>query len=336
MCFQEVDRGSSLGELREALAPHGFDAVVQDRKDFPVVNATFFKRDRFVVSWVDHRSRVLLAGLMLPDGREVGIVNVHLEAGAGNASEAQRKAQLTSALRRARARKPWCIVACGDFNSTLRPASDLHTLLTESGLSKVPCTGSTLAVPGYADVLDHIWAGKQLRARAVLGSERTILRRLEAAGLPDTENPSDHLPVAAIFVVQQLDVPSGAHAPPMVEPPQETSNAIRREWLEILRLSAAGIAPPSGGRKRALREQKKLEAAFLATLGAEEATGLRRWHAAAKEAANRLVAETVAAALARLQQRPCGPAAGGSSQESGAKALDPGGTLWQRSRLRGA
>merc|ERR1719387_1225028 len=100
LCFQEVDRQHAERELLDLLQGPGFSAVMQARKDFPVVNATFFKHTHFRLAWEVHRSRALLLGLELPDGRTIGVVNVHLQAGAEKGDEAYRVSQLSSALRR--------------------------------------------------------------------------------------------------------------------------------------------------------------------------------------------------------------------------------------------
>jgi len=334
LCFQEIDRARMLGPMQELMAKAGFDVVVQDRGDFPVVNAVFFQRNRLSLSWVDHRSRVLLVGLALPDGRQVGLVNVHLEAGNAPKNEEQRKAQVTSALRRVRSRNPWCVAVCGDFNSKLlKPESVMPDILAEAGLSKVPSSGFTFLVHDHVDTYDHIWAGEALRAEAVLGSDTAAFCGCEDVGLPNDQYPSDHLPVAAIFrVASNSAAVAGAEAemapaPPALATPACLSVAVREEWLQIRRL-----AESCDSSKASRKQQKRLEAAFLATLDAEERAALCTWQAAAAHASRLAVAAAVAAACAALD------ASGACVARNVAEApqclvegpkppLDPGGEL---------
>mmetsp|Transcript_35123 Transcript_35123/g.100871 ORF Transcript_35123/g.100871 Transcript_35123/m.100871 type:complete len:388 (+) Transcript_35123:84-1247(+) len=326
LCFQEVDREHALSALNETLAEHGFAGVVQDRKGFPVVNAVFFKHDRFSLSWADHRSRALLLGLVLTDGRQLGLVNVHLEAGTGQKNEEQRKAQMTSALSRMRSRKPWSVVVCGDFNAQLQPDSHLSSLLTDSGLTKVPSSGVTFAVHDYTDVLDHIWTGTALRAIAVLGSRAARLRMIEAAGLPDHEHPSDHLPVGAIFSVKQPVMSATALVAPVVEAPVSSSEDVLHEWVEILRMAGLGCQT-----KAQKRQQRKVEVAFLSTLHSEEALALCKWREDAVSAARAILDGAVLRACAVVRSSHvsyCSP-------KHEMAAFDPGGRFGKLVRWQG-
>jgi len=301
---------TALQEVQQLMAAHGFNALVQDRKGFAVVNATFFKASRFQLVWSDHRSRVLLCSLLLPDGRELGIANVHLEASAGARNEAQRASQLKSALRRLRSRASWCEVVCGDFNSSLQMDSPLRAQLVQADLATAAAsTGLTYAAPGYHDTLDHIWAGKAMRPVAVLGSSSQALGAIKAVGLPDAEHPSDHLPVATTFHL----APSGRGRLPLaVEPPIEVSEALRTEWLLLLR-----SAPLPGAPKREVRQQRCLEVAFLEIVSSDEAAKLRAWKVAAAEAAGELLQAAVRrAALA---------AADVVAKANASQTFDPGG-----------
>jgi len=311
MCFQEVDRSSSLAHISQMLTASGFVAVVQERKGFPVVNATFFKASRLRHAWSQHRSRALLVGLVLADGREVCVANVHLEAGGGDRNEKQREDQLTSVLKRVRG----STVVCGDFNSCFGHGSRLETQLVDAGLARAPTKGITLAQAdtGYADILDHIWASKNLVACLVLGSKSGELDAIRLTGIPNATHPSDHLPVAATFTFK----PSSRSGQfffrvPVVDVPAAPGKETREEWLQICWFAGAGAG------KRAAREQKQLEAAFLEILGAEDAANLRDWRKAASGAAKDIVATAVKGALEALRAVEFVPVAQ-------SKAFDPGG-----------
>mmetsp|Transcript_33196 Transcript_33196/g.45125 ORF Transcript_33196/g.45125 Transcript_33196/m.45125 type:complete len:388 (+) Transcript_33196:65-1228(+) len=327
LCFQEVDREHALSALNETLAEHGFAGVVQDRKGFPVVNAVFFKHDRFSLSWADHRSRALLLGLVLTDGRQLGLVNVHLEAGTGQKNEEQRKAQMTSALSRMQSRKPWCVVACGDFNAQLQPGSHLSNLLTDNGLAKVPSSGITYSASGYTDVLDHMWTGTALCATKVLGSSAARLRTVEASGLPDHEHPSDHLPIGTIFLVKQPSVSAGALVAPMVEIPVSSTAEVRHEWVEILRMAGLGCQT-----KAQRKQHRKIEAAFLATLHSEEAAALCKWREDAVSSARAILDGAVSRARAAVKSIHVST----FPPKHEMKTFDPGGSLGEIIRWQGA
>jgi len=314
ICVQELDTScSAREEVQRLMAAHGFDAVVQDRKGFPVVNATFFKASRFHLSWSEHRSRVLLCTLTLPDGRELGIANVHLQAGAAPCDETQRASQLKSALRRLRSRASCCEVVCGDFNSSLEATSPLRAQLMQAGLATAAGTGPTYLTPGYHDTLDHVWAGGALRPKTVLGSSSQTLKAIKATGLPDREHPSDHLPVATVFRMGSGGGP--VTGLPSVEPPTEVSEALRDEWLLVLR-----SAPPPGAPKCKSRDQRRLEAAFLATAGADEAERLSAWRAAAAEAASEVLRLVTCRAVMAANA-----AAAAAADQVVLKGFDPGG-----------
>lgn len=310
LCFQEVDLETALAEISSVLDENGFIAVIQDRQRFPVVNATFFKASRLRLVWTQHRSRALVVGLAFPDGRQLSVANVHLEAGGHENNEKQRNAQLASVLKRVHGPT----VVCGDFNSCLAHESPLRVQLAKAGLVRAPTKGITLAQTcGYADVLDHIWASECLRAVLVLGSSSEALAALKSTGMPDETHPSDHLPVAATFCFMQNShcghLPQNVAA---VEAPSVPGEEMRQEWVRICR-----CAEFDGG-KRAAREQRQLEAAFLELLSHDEAANLKQWRDAATKAAKDIVATVVAKVIKE------GAGDLPSAAES-FKAFDPGG-----------
>jgi len=296
MCFQEVDLGESLMALREFLSAHGYTAVVQERKGFPVVTATFFKASLFRLLWSQHRSRALIIGLALADGRELCVANVHLEAGGGERNENQRKAQLTSVLKRVSGNT----IVCGDFNSDLTHGSQLHSKLVDSGLVRAPTRGFTLAqASGYADILDHIWASENLKACCVLGSSAQELDIIQATGIPNESHPSDHLPIAAMFGLKKsLTCEWHPHSLPIVQVPVEPNEEVRNEWLQICACAEVG------GCKQAVREQKQLEAAFFEVVSYEEATHLCNWRTSANKAAKHVLSEAVKRAIDSIEPIP--------------------------------
>lgn len=99
---------------------------------------------------------------------------------------------------------------------------------------------------------------------------------------------------------------------PVVDVPAAPGKETREEWLQICWFAGAGAG------KRAAREQKQLEAAFLEILGAEDAANLRDWRKAASGAAKDIVATAVKGALEALRAVEFVPVAQ-------SKAFDPGG-----------
>lgn len=296
MCFQEVDLGESLKEIREFLSAHGYTAVVQERKEFPVVTATFFKASLFRLLWSQHRSRALIIGLALADGRELCVANVHLEAGGGDRNENQRKAQLTSVLKRVSGNT----IVCGDFNSDLTHGSQLRSKLVDSGLVRAPTRGVTLAqASGYSDILDHIWASENLKACCVLGSSAQELDIIQATGIPNESHPSDHLPIAAMFCLKQsLTCEWDTYCLPVVQVPVEPDEDVRNEWLQICACAEVGAC------KQAVREQKRFETAFLEVISHEEATNLCIWRTSANKAAKHVLSEAVKHAIMSIEAAP--------------------------------
>eukprot|EP00931_Biecheleriopsis_adriatica_P003811 TRINITY_DN10556_c0_g1_i1.p1 TRINITY_DN10556_c0_g1~~TRINITY_DN10556_c0_g1_i1.p1 ORF type:complete len:380 (-),score=79.52 TRINITY_DN10556_c0_g1_i1:70-1209(-) len=314
LCFQEVEKGCSLEPLQEFLVQKGYKVVVQDKGDFPVVNVTFYKADRLRLEWEQHRSRVLLVGLSLPDGRVLGVANVHLEAGNTQHDEGQRRSQLESALKKMKARKPWCSIVCGDFNSSLSEGEPLHMLLTNGGLTRAAASGPTFARPRWADTFDHVFSCERLRAKVVLGSSAAAMKEI-LAGLPNAEIPSDHLPIAASFHVEE---PATNKLSDGVVLPASLSEDVIREYVAIASLAKTNVS------KRERKQQKRLEKAFLEALSENEASTLVQWREE--------LAQLVEAAVALLTWRAAEKAKAHSNTAEVATnswsqaAFDPGGS----------
>eukprot|EP00949_MAST-11_sp_MAST-11-sp1_P004870 g4870.t1 len=95
------------------------------------------------------------------------------------------------------------IIIGGDFNNACEgEESDLRRSWSAFSLSRV-CTGPTYAgTQGMLETLDHVLFSPGLQSidastSPTLGKEE--LAQLEATGLPNKVNPSDHLPVMAAF-----------------------------------------------------------------------------------------------------------------------------------------
>jgi hypothetical protein len=316
--------------LRETLATKGFQEVLQE-KVHTLTCVTFFKTARLKLIWSQSRSRALLAGFALPDGRELGIANVHLQAGPNHQDESQRMSQLQSVLSRLNRCRPWCQVVCGDFNSELCEGSALPQVVSDTSLRRVALCGPTYIAKDYAGVLDHIFVGPGLKQRAVLGSDATALSAIIACGLPNAEYPSDHLPVAALFQVERFCNPppaprSTALETPVPEAPTSVDAGIRLEWVEISRLSS--LSPLSVSKKefaRMLREQRELENAFLAAIGSDAARKLTSWRWQAAEAARSLVQQAVRGALIAARSSNDVEVVGMATSCTSAQVFDPGG-----------
>merc|ERR1711966_569921 len=262
--------------------------VVQDRKGFEVVNVTFLKASRLRLLHAQHRSRTLVMGVALPDGRELSIANVHLEAGGGVKNEKQRAAQLHSVLKRLSG----SVVVCGDFNSHVSDGSQLRTQLVEADLARAPTKGITLSQKsGYADTLDHIFESRDMKVRLVLGSSPEVLEKIATEGMSDSVHPSDHLPVAATFSVGRAAQRSNSTSAPVVEEPACPAEEMRCEWVQI-----CWHAPISRD-KRMVRDHRQIEAAFLELVTDVEAANLQQWRETATKAAKSIVAGVVWAAV---------------------------------------
>eukprot|EP00747_Dinoflagellata_sp_TGD_P201621 gnl/TRDRNA2_/TRDRNA2_75098_c0_seq2.p1 gnl/TRDRNA2_/TRDRNA2_75098_c0~~gnl/TRDRNA2_/TRDRNA2_75098_c0_seq2.p1 ORF type:complete len:419 (+),score=40.51 gnl/TRDRNA2_/TRDRNA2_75098_c0_seq2:72-1259(+) len=308
LCFQEVDVHRFASELNSFLLARGFVGVLQERKKgFPVVNATFFRANRLRLTWAVHRSSALILGFRSSEGLTLNIANVHLKAGASMAEAAQREAQLTSILSWLGAKPSSASVVCGDFNSNLAGDDPLHEALVRGGLRRARSAGGpTIAVSGYTDVLDHIWCSNCLRPSA------EVLGVITAAGLPDIEHPSDHLPVVGTLDIRTRPPKAVAEASllPLMPATDDGDGFVPDEnvwqtWLAILWQAGPGTTNSTSRSIRraaaaAVREQREFEDAFLATLGLREATLLRNWRDWAHNTAATTVANVVERACANI------------------------------------
>lgn len=278
LCLQELEVGISLELVQSFLEEKGFDVAVQDREGHPVINATFFRRS-LRLSWVTSRSRVLITGLLLPNGHEVSVMNVHLDS----KQQDQRAAQLTKSLQKMSMARSTYQVVCGDFNSNLALDTHLSDLLAEHGLFRTPTKGCTHSL---GSALDHLCSTQHLAPRRVL--QPASQRQLQ--GLPNKECPSDHLPVAASFelLLPQWQCP----ALPVARLPPE----LLMDWSELL---ALGLR--SNSSKKARKEQKQLEESFLSSTSPDFSLELTRWRDSRRAAAQAICRHAVLQALVLLR-----------------------------------
>merc|ERR1711998_631668 len=97
-----------------------------------------------------------------------------------------------------------------------------------------------------------------MEAEAVLGDTSEDLAAL-IYRIPNAEHPSDHLPVGALFRMDDSEVTF-----PAVEFPETVDDAVCEEWFEIVQF--AGLQKG----KQARKQQRKLEDAFLATCSPDD------------------------------------------------------------------
>mmetsp|Transcript_62153 Transcript_62153/g.166402 ORF Transcript_62153/g.166402 Transcript_62153/m.166402 type:complete len:369 (+) Transcript_62153:180-1286(+) len=227
ICLQEMSF-EHFPEVAEALGTNGYTGVMQDDRKRapgqPVGAATFFGSG-YTMVWDLHRTRTLAIGLS--DGQRIAaVVNCHLE---GNpAAWAARVSQLKSCLQQVAKMDHHALVVAGDFNAQ-EPSAAAYFLAGEGvpegmlewgyevpacgkpdhsyALQKVYPSGNgeyTFTISGGAEhlvMLDQIWFSSSLILQAYRdpswGSE--FDKQVVVGGLPNKQNPSDHLPLAATF-----------------------------------------------------------------------------------------------------------------------------------------
>lgn len=294
ICLQELEKGSSLEKVQGFLAEQGFACETQQREgknSFHVVNATFFKADRFRVNWSESRSRVLLTGLLLPNGREICVLNVHL---AANGAAATRSSQLAHALQKMQGIISSYKIICGDFNDRLESDSPLIPLLAELGVSRTAPCGFTHYC-GLA--LDHICVSSGLSQQLVLTSTQKELADLRQRSLPDTEHPSDHFPVAGLFHLK----PSDWQLPKLPEVPHALPGELEA-WRELCLEDLQPLPRDKKLRKEQRKAQQQLEESFFSALPGSE-QGLRKWREETQAAARALCVLVLDDALAAVRKQ---------------------------------
>lgn len=230
--LQEVDFEVFQDSFLDPLSQAGYLGVMQNHvrrtTEQPCGNATFWKREKLILQWAEHRSRTLITGFSLLDGTSAGsrvtVINAHLESSPSKCG--QRAAQLHSALGKVCSSD--AVILGGDFNTgTDSPINAVlrnfrwhgHALAAayehpdaETTAQASECTFA--ASGGHRYAIDHIfYSHEKLRPTALLEALPEDLRfkclGVACKGLPDAHVPSDHIPIGAIFAVSptQADVP---------------------------------------------------------------------------------------------------------------------------------
>jgi len=241
ICLQEVEF-NVFDDILSTLRIHGYDGIMQATKKHSTNHhhgvATFWKEERFLLKFVDHRSRVMITTVedVQNSNCSVSIINVHLQ---GNPDEfVTRVRQLQKALRSIILKSPedrYAIIA-GDFNCPLVSAcgtylqhGNFHTsdevyewgrCIALSDLKKIPSHpfrfSSTypsnlspihdsityMRSPGSGVFLDQIWhvsdSMSVVRIRNSFDSMQEK-REILKTGLPNHFHGSDHLPVGCVM-----------------------------------------------------------------------------------------------------------------------------------------
>merc|ERR1712226_744527 len=89
------------------------------------------------------------------------------------------------------------------------------------------------ATHAHGHALDHVWANMSMEPEAVLASSSQVLSEILRGKIPNAVHPSDHLPVGAIFRLQD----SSEFTFPAVELPTAVDVAISDEWFEVIQFA---------------------------------------------------------------------------------------------------
>ena len=210
LCLQEVEV-SVFAALQKGLAGSGYSGThALKGANRPDGCATFFRGSRFTLA---HTQRIAfadgdgransghIAQLLLLDreGKRLAVLNTHLKWDPPDTPRERQWGyrqivQSIEALRTDAGPSAGQIV-CGDFNVT--PQSDVVEALLSAGFDYahrhcgviVTCNSN-----GQPKLIDYLFHSQSLRAQPVIPAlidARTIL--------PSSEQPSDHLPLAAQF-----------------------------------------------------------------------------------------------------------------------------------------
>jgi len=139
LCLQEMEAQHFSSFFQPKLADRGYTGIMQEENDKPkdVGVATFFKKSKFTLDWVQSKSRALLTGLRLnhPSDAEfpiiIDVANVHLEGNPVKVDTrfSQIKSVLSSLQERSQQTKDktFFSLICGDFNCT--EESQIYSLI---------------------------------------------------------------------------------------------------------------------------------------------------------------------------------------------------------------
>jgi endonuclease/exonuclease/phosphatase family metal-dependent hydrolase len=211
ICLQEVELGT-FAALKHRLTPLGYVAQhARKRGGKPDGCAIFYREAAFelvdtrVIEYADgaegqaNSGHIALLVLLRAGNRRVGIANTHLTwdppgtPTAAKLGHRQALQLLNECQKLAPSSHGWLI--CGDLNAT--PDSDIVALL-ESAAFRYSHAGLahayTCKVNAEVKMIDYLFYSPAFRAEP-----QSILRISEQTVLPSSDQPSDHLPVAARF-----------------------------------------------------------------------------------------------------------------------------------------
>lgn len=222
--LQEVDKDIFEESLAKPLARAGYEGLLQKvAENHPYGVATFWRSNLLQKTKENLKGSSSIITCFrvregAAEGTEVVVINTHLRAGQGE--EPTRAGQLHNSLRRAASDCPGAaLIVAGDFNSG--PDTRLAEVLRSYrwygyGLAAAyehpaaeqtsPVTDCTFAADGGRFMLDHLYyEHSRLRLRALLQPliepARTQCLGPGSPGLPDTNVPSDHIPIGAIWQI---------------------------------------------------------------------------------------------------------------------------------------
>ena len=212
LCLQEVELGT-FAALKHRLTSLGYAAQhARKRGSKPDGCAIFYREDAFelvgtrVIEYADgaegqaNSGHIALVVLLRAGNRVVAIANTHLSwdppGTPATAKLGQRQAlQLLNESRSLAATSDGTLI-CGDLNVT--PESDIVALLESAGFRYSHAGlehAYTCTVNAEAKMIDYLFYSQAFRAEP-----ESILPISDRTVLPSSDQPSDHLPIAARFL----------------------------------------------------------------------------------------------------------------------------------------
>jgi mRNA deadenylase 3'-5' endonuclease subunit Ccr4 len=233
VCFQEINK-NLFGEVKDALAPLGYDATTHKKMQRNSL-AIFYKHNRFTKIWeknvkIKGFEKTLALGLRDGD-RTLGVITCHLEGHPEKSLE--RLEQLERTFAEIKDLPHDALVVAGDFNAPLaedgRRSSAVSSYMSQGEVPlgttewghEVAADAGTIRPHGYSfasayalgaavsialhgegpALIDQIWFSESLELAGVrdVFLDAKFRSDLLAQGLPNEMNPSDHLPLGALF-----------------------------------------------------------------------------------------------------------------------------------------
>ncbi len=210
LCLQEIEDVKMFSSCLDA--DFDFVAAGNDKGQHAFTKPrVFFRRNRFKLVWQNQRSRAVLAQFeMMDQQRDVFVVSVHLQG--GGKAERDRENQIANVVkvlrcqleklsqeRQARA----AVVIGGDFNMEC-PHSLFDSLKLKHVFDNLPFTHKWGEGPNaFLSKLDQIFYGGSLKPNKVRDCFSTEQwKKLEHQGIPNEFHPSDHVCLAANFLIE--------------------------------------------------------------------------------------------------------------------------------------